>query len=619
MIKQHNRSGQFGNSRRRPPNQNRDKKPMFLNPDFMKPVEPIAPQRHKDGSKGQAAPKQGGPVSSRENIRVIPIGGVEEVGRNMTLIEYKDDIVLIDAGLQFPEEATPGIDYIIPNTKYVEKKLNRIRGLIISHGHLDHVGAIPYLIKEIGNPPIYTTGVTSAMIQKRQEEFPNLPDLNIREVKAGDRIKLGRYLGARFFNISHNIPDAIGIIIETPMGNIIYPGDFKIDRDKNEKPLHVDEFEKIGKENNLLLLLESTNSEKPGFSISEATARENIKKIFEGAQGRIIMGTFSSLLERVIEAASVAEELGRKVFIDGYSMKSNMEIMQHLGYFKPKKGTVLPVEKINSYPANKILAVCTGAQGEENAVLMRIANKKHKHIKIQPHDTIILSSSIVPGNESSVQILKDNLARQGAKIVHSGIMDVHATGHANQEELKMMMRLIKPKFLVPIHGNYFMLRNNSELALSVGIPEKNIVVPMNNGAIIEVNKDKIEVLRESAPSNYVMVDGLGVGDVKEIVIRDRQLLAQDGMFVIVTVIDRRTKKIIGNPQVTSRGFIYVKENFDLVNTTKKVVEKVIKENTSPDMEINWDYVKNQMREAAGNYLYQKTKRRPMVLPVVIEV
>lgn len=560
-----------------------------------------------------------GGLPTKDSVRIIPIGGVEEIGRNMTVIEYKDDIVVIDAGIQFAEEETPGIDFIIPNTKYLEKRKGKIRGLIISHGHLDHVGAVPYVIKDLGNPPVISTQVTNAMAKRRMEEFPGQPDLRFIEVKAGDRLKLGRYLTARFFKIAHTIPDAIGIIIETPLGNIIYPGDFKINLGSDGRPANTEQFEKIGRERNLLLLLESTNSEEPGFSISEEVARENLKKVFAEAKGRIIVGTFSSLLERIIDVITVAETLGRKVFVDGYSMKTNMAILEQLGFFKPKKGTILPVEKINDYPADKILVVCTGAQGEENAVLMRIANKKHRHIKVQPKDMVILSSSIVPGNERSVQNVKDNLARQGAHVVHYGIMDVHASGHANQEELKLMTKLIRPKFFMPIHGNFFMLRNNADLAESVGIPRENILVPMNNGVIVEVNQSKIELLKETAPANYVMVDGMGVGDVKEIVLRDRQLLAQDGMFTIVAVVDRKTRKIIGNPQVTSRGFIYVKENFDLVNSTKRIVEKVIRDNTAQGMEVNWEFVKNQMREAASAFLYQKTKRRPMVLPVVIEV
>lgn len=554
-----------------------------------------------------------------DKIRVIPLGGVEEIGKNMTVIEYKDDIVILDAGLQFSDAETPGVDYIVPNTKYLQERKHKIRGLIISHGHLDHVGGIPYLIKDIGNPPIYTTQITKALIQKRQEEFPQGPTLNIEEVKTGQKLKLGKYLSARFFTICHTIPDAIGIIIETPLGNIIYPGDFKIDRDASGKPVNVDEFAEIGKENNLLLVLESTNSEEPGFSISEATARKNLKKICEEAKGRIIIGTFSSLLERIIDIASVAEKIGRKVFIDGYSMKTNIELVQNLGFFKPKKDTILFADKINNYPPEKILAMCTGGQGEEFSALMRIANKKHKYIRIIPGDTIILSSSIVPGNEKNVQTLKDNLARQGAKIIHYGIADVHASGHANQEELKLMIKLLRPKFFMPIHGYYFMLKTNADLAESVGIPKENIAIPMNNGSIIETEKDKIRLLKESAPANLVMVDGLGVGDVQEVVMRDRQALAQDGIFVVIAVIDSQTGKVRNSPDIISRGFVYLRESQNLLKQVRYLIRRTIEDSTAKMHPINIDYVKNLLRENIGKFLFQKTKRRPMVLTVLIEV
>jgi ribonuclease J len=383
--------------------------------------------------------------------------------------------------------------------------------------------------------------------------------------------------------------------------------------------MNVAEYAEIGKLNNLVLLLESTNSEEPGFSISEREARDNLKIVLKDAKGRVIIGAFSSLLERIIEIISVAEELGRKVAIDGYSLKSNIEIMQAAGFFKPGKDVMIPVEKINDYPPEKVIAICTGSQGEENAVLMRVANKKHKYIKIMPKDTIILSSSVIPGNEKSVQILKDNMARQGAKIVHYGIIDVHASGHANQEELKLMTKLINPKFFVPIHGNFSMLKNNSELAMSLGIPEKNIVVPLNNGAMIEVTKDKIEVLAESAPANYVMVDGLGVGDVKEVVLRDRQMLAQDGMFVIIAVIDSKTGRVRNSPDIISRGFIYLRESQDLLKQTRHLIVRTAEEAIGKMHPINITYVKETVRDRVAKFLFQKTKRRPIILPVLIEV
>ena len=557
--------------------------------------------------------------SKKENpIRIIPLGGVEEIGRNMTVVEYGNDIVVLDAGLEFPVEETPGIDYIIPNTKYLETHKHKIRGLIISHGHLDHIGAIPYLIDKIGFPVIYTTRLTKAMILKRQEEFPHSRTLHIDEVKTGDRIRLGQ-LNIRFFSISHTIPDAIGTIIETPLGNIIYPGDFKIETDAKENPIRVEEYIKLGKEKNLVLLMESTNAEAPGFSIPEKTAHQNLEKIISQAKARVITGTFSSQLERIIELIEIAGRHNRKVVIDGYSMKANVEIAAELGIFKPRRDLIIPVERLNDYPPEKILIICTGSQGEESAALMRIANRKHKYIKIQKDDVVILSSSVIPGNERSIQSLKDNLARQGAHIIHYKTAEIHASGHAYQEELKLMVKMLKPKFLIPVHGYYFMLKTNADLAESIGMPGENIAIPFNNGAVIEVTKDKIHLLKEGVTANYVMVDGLGVGDVKEIVLRDRQMLAQDGIFVIITVIDSQTGKVRNSPDIISRGFIYLRESQELLRQTRYLIRKTIEEATGKMHPINITYVKELVRDRIGKFLFQKTKRRPMVLPVLIEV
>lgn len=551
-------------------------------------------------------------------VRIIPLGGVEGIGKNMTVVEYGNDIVVIDAGLEFSTEDTPGIDYIIPNTKYLEARKHKIRGLIISHGHLDHVGAIPYLIERLGLPVIYTTKLTKAMILKRQEEFPHSRRLNIEEVKSGNIIKLGQ-LRTRFFDITHTIPDAIGTIIETPLGNVIYPGDFKIDLDAKGKPMHIDQYIKIGGERNLALLMESTNAEAPGFSIPEKTVHKNLEKIISEAKGRVITGTFSSLLERIIEIIKIAERLNRKVVIDGFSMKANVEIARELGFFKPKRDTIIPTDRINDYPPNRIVAICTGAQGEEKAALMRIANRRHKYIKIQKDDTVILSSSVIPGNERNIQNLKDNLARQGAKIIHYKVADVHASGHAYQEELKMMVKMLRPKFLVPIHGYYFMLKTNADLAETIGLPKENIAIPMCNGAIIEATKDKIHLLKETVPANLVMVDGLGVGDVQEVVMRDRQALAQDGIFVVITVIDSQTGKVRNSPDIISRGFIYLRESQELLKQVRYLIRRTVEEATGKMHPINMDYVKNLLRENIGKFLFQKTKRRPMVLTVLIEV
>jgi len=551
-------------------------------------------------------------------VRIIPIGGVEEIGRNMTVVEYGNEIIVIDAGIQFPEEETPGIDFIIPNTAYLEKNKNRIKGLIISHGHLDHVGAIPYLIDKLGFPTIYTTRLTKALILKRQEEFPHSPKLKIEEIDSTKSLTFGQ-MKIRFFDITHTIPDAIGTIFETPQGNVIYPGDFKIELDQDGNPSGVSQFIELGKENNLLLMLESTNAETPGFSIPEKVVHRNLEKIIVESKSRVIIGMFSSLIERVIEMVKIAEKHDRKVVVDGYSLKANLEIAKELGFFKPKKEVIIPAERINDYPPSKIMVLGTGSQGEENATMMRIANRKHKYIKIQKDDTVILSSSIIPGNEKSIQNLKDNLARQGAKIIHYRVADVHASGHGCQEDLKLMMKMIKPKYFMPVHGYYFMLKTNADLAESVGIPKENIVIPINNGAIIEASEEKLLMLKESVPSNYVMVDGLGVGDVKEVVLRDRQMLSQDGIFVMITVIDSQTGKVKNSPDIISRGFIYLKESQDLLKQTRFLIRKVVEEATGKMHPINVDYVKENLRERVGKFLFQKTHRRPMVLTVIIEV
>lgn len=551
-------------------------------------------------------------------IKIIPLGGVEEIGRNMTVVEYENDIIVVDAGFAFPLEETPGVDYILPNTKYLESRKAKIRCLILSHGHLDHVGGIPYLMERMGNPLIYTTKLTKAMVLKRQEEFPDGPKLRIEEIKSGDQIKLNSNLSLKFFDITHTIPDAIGTIIKTPLGNVIYPGDAKINHDANGKPTGIKQYLELGKEKNLLLLLESTNSEKPGVSISEETVSKNLEKVFSNAKGRIIVGTFASQIERILKTVKIAEKLQKKVAIDGFSMKANLEIAKKLGFFTPKKDTIISIKEIHNYPDNKIMVMCTGAQGEEYAALMRIASNKHSHVILHEGDTVVLSSSIIPGNERNIQNLKDNLSRQGAKIIHYEVADIHASGHAYSEELKLIIKMLHPKFFIPVHGYYFMLKTNADLAELVGIPKKNIMVPKRNGVIMEIEKDKIQLSKETAPSSYVLVDGLGVGDVKDVVLRDRQMLAQDGIFVIIAAIDSQAGKVKGSPDIISRGFVYLKESQDLLKSSRYIVRKIVEEaaNMHP---VNITYLKDQIRERVGKFLFQKTKRRPMVLPVIIEL
>jgi len=556
---------------------------------------------------------------SRNNLRIIPLGGLEEVGRNMTIFEYGQDIIIVDMGLQFPDEDMPGIDYIIPDISYLKGKEKNIRGIIITHGHYDHIGAIPHIMDRIGNPPIYMTELTRGIVMKRQEDFKDKNPLNIHIVKKIDRLRLGVF-NVEFFHVNHTIPDAVGLAIGTPAGTVIHTGDFKFDHSPiSDAPADIAKIARLGSENVLALMSDSTDSQTPGYSLSESRIAKTLDEIFERTEGRLIIATFSALISRIQSVIIAAEKHGRKLAVDGYSMRTNVEIARSLGHLQSKKGTLIPINKVNEYPDNKVAVICTGAQGEANAVLMRIINDEHRFVKVHKNDTFVLSSSVIPGNERTVQAIMDSIYRKDAKVINYKMMDVHAGGHARQEDLKMMINLIRPKYLIPIHGNYFMLKLHGELGVSVGMDQKNILIG-ENGRVIEFDyRGNGKVTAEKVPANHVMVDGLGVGDIGQVVLRDRQLLSKDGMFVITTIVDSKTNQIIGKPQVTSRGFIFVKENFDLVNATKKKVEEIIAQKTKPNEPANWDYVKNNIRETVGSFLFTKTQRRPMVLPVIIEV
>ena len=571
----------------------------------------------KDSS---AKPREKIPDINSGVIRIIPLGGVEEIGKNMTAVEIGDDIVIVDAGLAFPGEDAPGVDYIIPDTTYLEEHRQKIRAVIVTHGHLDHIGGIPYLMEKIGNPPIYTSLLTAVMIKKRQEEFPHLPKLNIQVISPGEKLKAGQ-MTFRFFATSHTIPDSVGVIQETAYGNIIYTGDIRLEHKNGQlADFEIKTYGDIGKENNLVLMADSTNVEKPGFSFPEKEVQQNVKDIVSRAKGRVIIGTFASLFERIIYIIMACEELGKKVAIEGRAMKTNIEIAKELGLLKVKRGTIISSDELSLHPENQIVILATGAQGDEFAALMRMSQKEHKLVKIKKGDTVLLSSSVIPGNEKSVQKLKDNLSRQGAKIVHYGVANVHSSGHSYQGEVEWIHKMIRPRFFIPVHGNHYMLRVHAEVAMSVGLPEKNIVVP-DNGSIIEISDQgrKIGALKQNAGSRVVMVDGLGTNNIQEVVIRDRQMLAQDGMFVIIAIVDVKNGKIRKSPDIISRGFVYLKESQELLRAVRQTAKKTIEDATAKMHPINLDYVKNSVREELGKYLFQKTHKRPIILPVLIEV
>lgn len=557
-----------------------------------------------------------------DNIRIIPLGGVEEVGKNMTMVEFGNDIIVIDAGFQFKEESTPGIDYILPNTRYLEERKDKIRAIVITHGHLDHIGGIPYIMDRIGNPPLYTRNLTAIMVKKRQAEFPHLPPLDIRVVEKNDKIKIGA-LTLRFFAVTHTIPDSMGLIIDTPYGSIVTPGDYKLDH-VDGVPTEVEEesYSIFEKENTLFMMADSTNIENPGFSTPESVVHKNLEEIIRTIKGRLIIGTFASQLQRIVAIIQIAEKYGKKIILEGRSMKTNVEIAQMAGVLEIKKGTIIGSQDIESVAPDKVVILATGAQGEDFAALMRMATKAHKNIHIGKRDTVLLSSSIIPGNEKTVQKLKDNIARHGAKIIHYRTSDVyiHSTGHGNRGEVEWLHKKIKPKFFMPMHGNHYMLRIHAELAETLGMTPDRIVVP-DNGTIIEIQEKgtKLVVLKEKAPSGMVMVDGFAVGDVQEVVIRDRQMLAQDGMFVVFAIVNADNGKLKKSPDIISRGFVYLRESQDLLREARHIIKKTIEDSTEGMNPLNLDFVKANVTDAVSRYLFQETAKRPIVIPVLLTI
>ncbi len=553
-------------------------------------------------------------------LKIIPLGGQEEVGRNMTLFEYGDDIVILDMGLQFPEEDMPGIDYIIPDVRYLKGKEGNIRGVILSHGHLDHIGAIPYVLPQLGWPMVYASRMTLALVRRRLEEAKLTKFFRSREIKSTDQSLLLGKIKINFFNTTHSIMDAVGMIIQTPTANVIHMGDWRYDTDPIEgQPTN---FSHLAKWNTntvpSVLMMEAIGSTKEGWQIPEKEVYKNIRQIVKDASGRVIIATFSSMVERVNWIIGMAEKMGKKVALDGYSMKANMEIAKELGYAKFNPSTLINVKNISDYPDNKVIVICTGAQGEDRAVLIRIANGEHRFIRLKQSDTIIFSSSVIPGNERSIQRLKDSLYRQAGNVIHKEIMDVHGGGHALIEEIKLLLRQAHPHYLLPVYANHYMICEAAKVAMSIGFPQNRIFL-LDNGSAAQISREGLKVMDKKVPIEYVFVDGLGIGDVGEVVLRDRQMLAEDGMFVIIAIIDRRTGKVVGSPDIISRGFVYLRESKELLRLTRKRVIAIIDRTAGSGGAVNWTYVKEEVKNKIGDFLYQQTQRRPMILPVVIEV
>jgi ribonuclease J len=567
-------------------------------------------------SSGVAVPI---PPLAEHNIRIIPIGGVEEIGKNMTAIEIGQEIIVIDAGIQFKDASTPGIDYLLPNTKYLEERKDKIKALFITHGHLDHIGAVPYVLEKMGNPQIYARQFGAIMIQKKMEDFPHLPKADIRIIDGDETISVGNFK-IESFAISHTIPDSMGLIIKTEFGNIVFIEDVRVDNvDSIPTEEEVKQYQRFKDMNVLILTMDSTSIEKSGFSISESVVVKNIEKIIKNVEGRLIVGTFASQVERILAIIEIAAKYGKKVAIEGRSMKTNMEIVKHLGLLKTDN--LIPIGEIESVPPDRLLMLVTGAQGEEFAALMRMANKTHKYVQFRKNDTILLSSSIIPTNYMSVVKLKDQLYRSEAKVITYLDSDVHASGHGNREELKWIHNQINYKYFVPLHGYHHLLRQHAELAESLGTPAENIVVP-SNGSIIEIqeNGNKLTLLPMRAPHEPVTVDGFEVGEIQDVVIEDRQLLSEAGIFVIVASINTRTGKLKKSPDIISRGFVYLRESQELLRKSRFLVKNMIEDytekNTGP---IDFDRLKKNITDELSKFLFQETAKQPLVIPVLLGV
>jgi len=553
-------------------------------------------------------------------IRIVPLGGVEEIGKNMTVIEYGNDIIVVDVGIQFTDAETPGVDYILPNVKYLEDRKDRIRAIVITHGHLDHIGGIPYLITRLGNPPMWSRWPGALLIKKRQDEFPQLPPLDLRIVEASDKsIPLTSNLKLRFFGLTHSIPDSTGIIIETPYGDIVNTGDVRVENEAGVPAEKEVEQYKMFKDRNILLFtMDSTGIDKPGFSPSESSILKNIDSIVSQAPGRVIIATFASQVERIIEFINTARRYGRKVVIEGRSMRTNVDIIKHLNLVDVSH--IVPVEEIEKLPPNKVLMIATGAQGEEFAALMRMSNKTHKYVRLQRSDTIILSSSVIPGNDRAVEKLKDNLYRHDAKIITYLDSDVHTSGHGKRGELEWVHKQIPYKYFMPVHGSHFRLKMHAELAAGLGCPRENIIVP-DNGSIIEIREGGKQFMKlaEKAPSDDMVVEGLNIGDISEVVIRDRKMLAGDGIFVVIALVNSRNGRLKKSPDIIARGFVYLRESQELLSEARNIIRRSIESATVGANPIDFDLAKNAVSEDVSRFLFQRTAKKPIVIPVILGV
>ena len=548
-------------------------------------------------------------------LRIVPLGGLGEIGKNMMAVEFGDDIVLIDGGLMFPETEMLGIDLVIPDVTYLLDKAHKIRGWLITHGHEDHTGGLPYLLPQLDFPPIYGTKLTQGLIRVKLDEHHLLEAVQLNVIQAGDSLNLGVFR-AEFFQVCHSIPDSVGIALHTPVGTIVHTGDFKLDHTPVDGKLT--DFAKLAQlsaQGVLALFSDSTRVEVPGYTPSEKTVSEAFDGVFSNARERIIIATFASLISRVQQVVDMCVKHQRKLGVVGFSMEKNVAMARELGYLHVPDGLILTIEQLNKLPREEVVIVTTGAQGEPGSALSRMANGDHRFITIVKGDTIILSSSPIPGNEEAVTRNIDNLYKRGANVLYHRLLPVHVSGHASQEEQKLMINLVRPRYFVPIHGEYHHLVLHGKLAESLGWPADRVFVA-EDGDVLEFTADSARI-NGKVQAGYVFVDGLGVGDIGSVVLRDRKHLAQDGILVAVITIDRQTGHPTGLPDVISRGFVYQREAEELIEQARQVALESLDHQT--DHTADYGFIKNKMRDALSKFLYEQTKRRPMILPVVVEV
>ena len=556
-------------------------------------------------------------MSKKQKLKIIPLGGLHEIGKNMTAFEFGDEIVIIDCGMAFPDEEMFGVDLVIPDTTYLVKNKDKIKAILLTHGHEDHIGSLPYFLRKV-NVPLYGTRLTLGLVEHKLKEHGILSITKLNRIQAGDTVSLGRHFKAEFIRVNHSVADSVAIALTTPAGTVVHTGDFKIDTTPIEgEMINLARFGELGNRGVLLLMSDSTNAERPGYTMSERTVGQQFEKIFAGTKKRILIATFASNIHRVQQIINAAVGNRRKVAISGRSMLNNVEVASLLGYMDIPEGTMISIDDIDKYRDHQIVIVTTGSQGETLSALARIARNDHRKVEIRKNDLVIISANPIPGNEKAVGSVINELFEAGAEVIYESLADVHVSGHARQEELKLILGLVKPRYFMPVHGEYRHLVQHGRLGELMGVNPKNIFL-LKNGDVLELNSQGAQITG-SVPSGQVLVDGYGVGDVGNVVLRDRKHLSEDGLIVLVCTISSATGQVVAGPDIISRGFVYVKESEGLMDELKRIALTAVNKTKQQNPKADWNTLKNNMKGAVSDFIYDQTKRKPMILPVIMEV